>query len=127
MSNVNNNTPKLTKMPSNAMIRKDHLSLVNFINSYYIYRDIKRCAGVRKILIIGPGQGLDTEILKCKGFDNAFSPDVLGNIHRLDMFEDKQFDLIVAPHVFLIYLIIFTNRMELLLNIVKDSTFRKWG
>ena len=86
------------------------------------------------MLIIGPGQGLDTEILKCKGFDvttldidDAFSPDVLGSIHKLDMFEDKQFDLIVAPHVFLIYLIIFTNRMELLLNIVKDSTFRKWG
>ena len=26
-------------------------------------------------------------------------PDVLGSIHRLDMFEDKQFDLILASHV----------------------------
>ena len=106
MSNVNMNIPKPTKMPSNAMIREDRLSLVNFINSYYIYRDITRCTGVRKILIIGPGQGLDTEILKCRGFDvttldidDAFSPDVLGSIHKLDMFEDKQFDLIVASHV----------------------------
>ena len=40
MSNIN--IPKPTIMPKDALIRENKLSLVNFINSYYIYRDIKK-------------------------------------------------------------------------------------
>lgn len=100
------NIPAPTIMPKDAMIREDKLSLVNFINSYYIYRDIELCDNVKKILIIGPGQGLDTEVLKWKGYkvttldiDNAFNPDIMGSVHQLDMFKDKQFDVVVASHV----------------------------
>lgn len=98
--------PKPTIMPSDAMIREDKLHLVNFINSYYIYRDIENLENVKSVLIIGPGQGLDTAILKWKGYDivtldidGSFSPDIVGSVHSLDNIKDNQFDVVIASHV----------------------------
>ncbi|MBI5450726.1 MAG: class I SAM-dependent methyltransferase [Gammaproteobacteria bacterium] len=82
------------------------LHLCNFVNAYYQYEDIQSCGNVKKILIIGPGQGLDTNIFKWRGFevttfdiDETFRPDVIGSAHDLSMFGEKNFDVIIASHV----------------------------
>ena len=69
-------------MPVDREVWGQELHLCNFINSYYQYRDIQSCGKVEKILIIGPGQGLDTHILKWRGYDvttfdidETFNPD----------------------------------------------------
>lgn len=82
------------------------LNLCNFVNAYYQYRDLQSLEGCRKILIVGPGQGLDTEILKWRGYevqtfdiDETFHPDFMGSVHDLSRFADQQFDAIIASHV----------------------------
>lgn len=82
------------------------LHLCNFVNAYYQYQDIQRCGNVKKILVIGPGQGLDTHIFKWRGYevttfdiDETFRPDVIGSAHDLSMFGDRSFDVVIASHV----------------------------
>jgi hypothetical protein len=82
------------------------LNLSNFVNSCYQFKDIQGLPEVHRILIVGVGQGLDTTVLKWKGYDvttfdidAAFCPDFLGSVHDLHMFGDKQFDLVIASHV----------------------------
>lgn len=82
------------------------LNLCNFINAYYQYRDLQTLNDCRKVLIVGPGQGLDTGILKWRGYevqtfdiDETFHPDFIGSVHDLSRFEDHQFDAIIASHV----------------------------
>jgi FkbM family methyltransferase len=85
--------------------RQLHLS--NFVNSYYQYRDVQLCGGqVKSILIVGPGQGLDTQIFKWRGYkvttfdiDDTFAPDKTGSVHDLSMFADGSFDVVIASHV----------------------------
>ena len=78
----------------------------NFVNTYYQYRDLQLCGDVKKILIIGPGQGLDTQVLKQRKFevttfdiDKTFNPNVIGSVHELSMFKDGSFDVVIASHV----------------------------
>lgn len=82
------------------------LNLSNFINTYYQYRDLQLIGDCKKILIVGPGQGLDTDVLKWRGFkvqtidiDETFKPDVIGSVHDLGQFEIQQFDAVIASHV----------------------------
>jgi hypothetical protein len=82
------------------------LSLSNFVNSYYQFRDLQRCGSARTILIIGPGQGLDTQVFRWRGhdvttfdIDERFKPDALGSVHDLSMFCGQQFDVVIASHV----------------------------
>lgn len=98
--------PKPTVMPVDREQWGQQLHLCNFVNAYYQYEDIQSCGDVKKILIIGPGQGLDTHIFKWRGFevttfdiDETFNPDVIGSAHDLSMFGDKSFDVIIASHV----------------------------
>lgn len=98
--------PPPSVMPVDTEQWAQQLNLCNFVNAYYQYADIQRCGDVKKILVIGPGQGLDTHIFKWRGFevttfdiDEAFSPDVIGSAHDLSMFGDKSFDVIIASHV----------------------------
>jgi len=99
-------TPKPDVMPIDRVKWYGELHVSNFINSYYQYRDIHECGDVKNILIIGPGQGLDTKILRGQGFavttfdiDATFNPDILGSVHDLSMFNDLQFDVVIASHV----------------------------
>jgi len=103
---VENTTPQPSVMPVDRERWGKQLHLCNFVNSYYQYEDIQRCGGVKKVLIIGPGQGLDTHIFKWRGFevttfdiDETFHPDIVGSAHDLSMFGDKSFDVIIASHV----------------------------
>jgi hypothetical protein len=49
--------PAPSVMPLNRTGWKRELHLSNFINSYFQYRDVRRCGDVRKLLIIGRGLG----------------------------------------------------------------------
>jgi predicted SAM-dependent methyltransferase len=78
----------------------------NFVNTYCQYRDVQSCGQVRKVLVVGPGQGLDTAVLRWAGYDvttfdidETFQPDVIGSVHDLSMFADRQFDVVTASHV----------------------------
>jgi SAM-dependent methyltransferase len=82
------------------------LDLSNFINAYYQYRDLTALKGCRRVLIVGPGQGLDTAVLRWRGYeittfdiDSTFGPDEVGSVHDLSRFADLQFDALVASHV----------------------------
>jgi hypothetical protein len=93
-------------MPVDRQEWAKQLNLSNFVNSYYQYRDLQSLDDCRKILIVGPGQGLDTEILKWRGYevqtfdiDETFRPDFIGSVHDLSRFVDQQFDVIIASHV----------------------------
>ncbi|MFT3858149.1 MAG: methyltransferase domain-containing protein [Aquabacterium sp.] len=95
-----------TVMPVDRDAWFAQLNASNFMNAAAEYRDIQSLPHVRKILIVGPGQGLDAAILRWKGYevstmdiDEKFSPDHLGSVHDLHMFRDRQFDVVVASHV----------------------------
>lgn len=98
--------PSPTTMPVDRKEWEKQLNLSNFVNSYYQYRDIQLLEGCRRILIVGPGQGLDTAILKWRGYevqtfdiDETFNPDFMGSVHDLSAFADKQFDAVIVSHV----------------------------
>jgi hypothetical protein len=99
--------PKPSVMPLDRDLWKQQLHLSQFINTYYQYRDLNACIGsIGKVLIIGPGAGLDAAVLRWKGYevttfdiDEKFSPDILGSCHDMHMFSTKQFDAVIASHV----------------------------
>lgn len=98
--------PAPSVMPIDRREWGGQIHLCNFINAYYQYEDVQMCGEVQKILIIGPGQGVDTQIFKWRGYDvttldidETFSPDVLGSAHDLSMFDDRSFDVVIASHV----------------------------
>src|SRR6266498_5345898 len=101
-----NNVPAPSPMPIDRVQWAKELHLSNFINTYYQYRDLQLLQGVKSVLIVGPGQGLDTCVLKWRGYhvstfdiDETFKPDFLGSVHDLSVFRDKQFDALIASHV----------------------------
>jgi len=82
------------------------LGLCNFINSYYQLRDLRSLPNVKKVLIIGPGKGLDPLIQRWRGFEVTtfdinpnYLPDVLGSVQDMQMFADAEFDVAIASHV----------------------------
>jgi len=94
-------------MPVDRAAWRNEIHLPNFVNAYYQYRDLQSCGDdVRRVLIIGPGQGLDTAILRWLGYevvtfdiDETFEPDHVGSTHDLSMFRDGEFDAVIASHV----------------------------
>jgi hypothetical protein len=100
-------SPEPTVMPIDREAWRRQLHLSNFVNAYYQFRDVQHWVGeTPSILIIGPGQGLDTEIFRWRGcrvttfdIDDTFRPDVLGSCHEMPMFSDAQFDVVIASHV----------------------------
>jgi hypothetical protein len=98
--------PEPSVMPVDREQWRRHLDLSNFVNAYYQYRDVQRFEDCRRVLIVGPGQGLQTEVLKWRGYavttldiDETFQPDVVGSVHDMAMFGDFQFDVAIASHV----------------------------
>ncbi len=93
-------------MPVDREAWAKQLHLSNFVNTYYQYRDLHFCQGCKSILIIGPGQGLDTQVFKWRGYevttldiDETFRPDYVGSVHEMRMFANSQFDAVIASHV----------------------------
>jgi hypothetical protein len=101
-----NNIPIPERMPIDRERWAKDLHLSNFVNSYYQYRDLRRLRDCKKVLIVGPGQGLDACVLKWCGYDihtfdidEAFKPDHIGSVHDLSRFQVGAFDAVVASHV----------------------------
>jgi hypothetical protein len=99
-------TPAPSVMPVDRERWVKELHLSNFINSYYQYRDLQRFNDCRRLLIVGPGQGLDTCVLMWRGYevqtfdiDGTFKPDHLGSVHDLSRFRNGEFDVVIASHV----------------------------
>jgi hypothetical protein len=95
-----------TVMPLDRKAWAGELHLSNFVNSYYQYRDLQMCGDPRKLLIIGPGQGLDMQVLKWRKYevttfdiDETFMPDVIGSVHDLSRFDNGSFDVVLVSHV----------------------------
>lgn len=95
-----------TVMPLDRKVWKERLDLSNFVNTYYQYRDLNALADIRRVLIVGPGQGLDTQVLRWRQFevttfdiDETFNPDHLGSVHDLSRYETQQFDAVIVSHV----------------------------
>ncbi len=98
--------PQPSVMPIDRETWARELNLSNFVNSSYQFRDVKSCGDVKTILVIGPGQGLDTVVFRWRGYavttfdiDNTFQPDVIGSCHEMTMFLTGQFDVVIASHV----------------------------
>jgi methyltransferase family protein len=98
--------PEPAVMPVDRELWFRHLDLSNFVNAYYQFRDVSRFDNCRRVLIVGPGQGLQTEVLKWRGFDvttldidETFKPDVVGSVHDMSLFKDGEFDAVIASHV----------------------------
>jgi SAM-dependent methyltransferase len=98
--------PQPTVMPVDRERWRQQLDLSNFVNAYYQYRDLQRFDRCHRVLIVGPGQGLQTEVLKWRGYevttldiDETFQPDIVGSVHEMKMFADAQFDAAIASHV----------------------------
>lgn len=93
-------------MPVDRELWRKQLHLSNFVNSYYQLRDVESLASTGSILVIGLGQGLDTQVLRWRGYnvttfdiDPLFGPDVVGSVTEMDAFADAQFDVVIASHV----------------------------
>lgn len=100
------NVPAPTVMPVDRKAWRAELHRSNFVNAWCQYADVQRCGDVSKILIVGPGQGFDTMVLRWRGYDvttfdidETFEPDVIGSVHDMPMFADAQFDVVIASHV----------------------------
>ena len=82
------------------------MNLSNFVNTYYQYRDVESLNCNKRLLIVGPGQGLDRQFFQWAHYDvvsfdidAAFEPDHIGSVHDLSIFRDGQFDVAIASHV----------------------------
>ena len=92
--------------PVNREVWFRQLNLSNFVNASYQLRDLQTCGDIASILVIGPGQGLDTAVFRWRGYkvttfdiDDTFKPDVIGSCHEMPMFDRGQFDAVIASHV----------------------------
>lgn len=98
--------PIPTSMPVDKKSWLSLLHISNFHNTYYQYRDIRLCTEGRKILLVGPGQGLEVAVLRSRGYevltydiDAEFKPDRVGSVHDLSEFKAREFDIVIASHV----------------------------
>ena len=98
--------PQPEAMPVDTASYIEDLRIIDFINSYYQWRDVKSIRGVKTVLIVGPGRGLTTTVLQWKDYDvktldidPGFHPDFVGSVTDMSMFRDAQFDVVIASHV----------------------------
>lgn len=97
--------PSVMPVDREAWLSSINLSM--FVNTYYQLRDLRRWVPEgSRVLIIGPGAGLDTLVLKWKSYcvttfdiDTTFKPDVVGSCHDMKMFKDGEFEAVVVSHV----------------------------
>jgi len=106
MKQLDDSIPAPTVMPGDREEWGRQIHRSNFVNTYAQYRDIQSCENVKRVLVVGPGQGLDTAVLRWAGYevttfdiDETFRPDVVGSVHDMSMFGDAQFDMVTASHV----------------------------
>lgn len=93
-------------MPVDKEAWRSRLHLSNFVNAAHQYEDVVSCTPGKRLLVIGPGQGLETAVFRSSGFevvtydiDVAMAPDVTGSAHDMSCFGNGQFDVAIASHV----------------------------
>ena len=103
---ANRDVPAPTVMPVDREQWRKQIDRSNFVNAAYQYRDVRGLGAVKRVLVVGPGQGLDTAILRWAGYDvttfdidETFGPDVVGSVHEMTMFDAAAFDVVTASHV----------------------------
>ena len=99
-------SPEPHVMPIDRERWRREIHLSNFVNAACEYRDLQACGSIRNVLTVGPGQGLDTQVLKWLGYhvttldiDATFDPDHVGSVHEMTVFGDGSFDAVIASHV----------------------------
>jgi hypothetical protein len=99
-------TPSIMPIASDRGDWHRKLELVNFVNTYYILRDVENLPDMHTVLIVGSGKGLDVPVLSWRGFDvttldidPTFQADHVGSVHDMTMFEGGRFDVVVVSHV----------------------------
>jgi hypothetical protein len=98
--------PRPHPMPVDAAEYARALSPSGFLNAYYQLRDVLSYRP-RRVLVVGVGVGLEPLVLREKfgvevttlDVDARFGPDVVGSVHDMAAFADRQFDVVVASHV----------------------------
>jgi Methyltransferase domain len=93
-------------MPVDRDAWRRDVHLVNFVNAYYECRDIEAIGRCRTVLLVGPGNGLETTVLRWRGLevttldiDETFAPEHVGSVHDLSRFRSGMFDVVLASHV----------------------------
>jgi hypothetical protein len=94
------------KMPIDTAKWKLALHRSNFMNVSAQFTDVNDISKSGKILIVGPGQGLEKLIFEWRGYevitidvDEILEPDLLASVHDLGLFDDKLFDFVIVSHV----------------------------
>jgi hypothetical protein len=90
-------------MPVDAQEYAKAVSLTHYINACYAISDAL-AYHPKRILLIGVGVGLEPILLRHKfgldvttfDIDAGFHPDVVGSVHKMDMFPNKEFDVAVV-------------------------------
>lgn len=82
------------------------LHLSNFLNCHAHVQDVQSLPGVKSILLIGVGTGLEVAVLRWLGyevstFDNArgVMPDYRGDVRDMRRLSGRYFDCVIASHV----------------------------
>jgi hypothetical protein len=98
--------PAPAVMPVDREQWRKQIDRSNFVNAACQFRDVRSFGAVKRVLVVGPGQGLDTAVLRWAGYDvttfdidETFAPDVVGSVHDMPMFGDAEFDVVTASHV----------------------------
>jgi hypothetical protein len=98
--------PRPDVMPIDREKWFQELHFSNFANAAHQYNDVRKLPDVKRILIIGPGQGMETTIFRWRRYDvvtldidQTFQPDIQGSVDDMHVFADKAFDVVIASHV----------------------------
>jgi len=93
-------------MPVDREAWRKELHLSTFVNTAYQYRDVQSLNTGNRLLIIGPGQGLEAAVFRWRKYevttldiDTVFEPDVVSSCHDMKMFDDRHFDVAIVSHV----------------------------
>lgn len=85
---------------------RSRLHRSNFLNAWRQYEDLAALPSVRKVLVVGPGQGLEVATFRNRGYDvesididSTFAPDRVMSVHDMRAFGDARFDAAVVSHV----------------------------
>jgi len=92
--------------PSNTYFNFKFVDPKGFIHIFYQLKDVFFFSSIKRILVIGPGSGIETAILKHLGFDVVtldidpeLKPDFVGSIDNLNYFQEREFDIAICSHV----------------------------
>lgn len=98
--------PEPAAMPVDKQAWLSRLHISNFVNAFHQYEDVVAHTDGKRILVIGPGQGLEVAVFRSQGYDVTsydidaeIGADFIGSVHDMKCFAAKSFDVVIASHV----------------------------